>query len=345
MNVNISIDSSVLESRALEALATAVFYRNALANAQGGWDLLNDPKYRELLMQLQEEKNLRNAVNAVSAGPPTQSQETKTSSNVATPVLADQFSDNIFSQLQTAIDDGTYREKFPVGSILPDTWTDVTTGKTYEMPLRIVHYGEVATVNPPHKAIAAALLRCQATPCEVVFSNPSAEFPYGSSRYAASDIDSYLRGDYLRGCSPGLQKAFIANAYHIPDYASQSEIAVKGFFLPCLEELHVCTNDAIDVDQAAWEYFLDTPSDWTEPCRKRVFLDPSGTAQRCWLRSARRGSAYRVWTANTDGSANYYSAYNTYACAPACVIVGHRTQQYILAHRDKTGSVERSPQP
>lgn len=304
MNVDISIDSSVLESRALEALSTAVFYRNVLANAPGGWDLLNDPQYRELLLQLQERKTPNSAANAMSA---------------------DELHDSVFQRLQATLDDGTYREKFPVGTILPDAWTDVVTGKTYDMPLRVVHYGEVATVYPSYKTLGATLLRCLATPREMVFSKPSIEFPFGSNRYASSDVDAYLRGDYMWGCSHSLRRALIPNVYNIPDYESHNEIPIKGFFLPSREQLHICTNDAIDVDQVAWEYFLDTPTAPLTGCKKRTFVTPDGHAQYVWLRSYYASSFVHYLRPN--GSVNIGYPSDSCGVLPACIVIGQQAQE------------------
>lgn len=334
MNVDISIDSEILKRKTLEALSTAVFYRNTLANASGGWDLLNEPQYRELLMQLQEHKTPSIASPTPQGGSSSTIQTggeqvsgadriaqtggislAVQSSNAAHVVQADSLSDSIFRQLQNAIDNGTYRERFPVGTILPDTWTDADSGVIYDMPLRIVDYREVTLANGK-STIGAILLRVNASPNSITFAP---ETPIYSRSYARA----YLNTTYRDGCSAELLDVIVATSQE-NIYEGEKDISQGWMFLPTPEELHVNLEEHSDaeVDLLAWEYFRDTPTNPIEDCEKRVFRDPNGSAQGVWLRS-RYSSSY-VCCVNPNGYVGSYYPSNSGGVLAACIIVGRK---------------------
>lgn len=252
---------------------------------------------------------------------------------------------NRFEQLQRAIRDCTARDKFPVGTIFADTWTDTRNGKVYNMPLRLVHYGEVRT-HAAGLRVGAILQRVYATPFEMPFDGQDMQFNFGSNDLRLSEIAQWLNSNqpaahwwqpmhtsdcpsnftsekdgYLRGCSADL-RAYLAEGVLVEqstDIGATSKIC--QFFLPSAENLHIDVEDPrVDLENETWEYYRDTPTDHRKPCQKRVFTDPSGSPQIIWLRSANRGNAGLVWYVNTDGSVYNGFANFAYACAPACVI-------------------------
>lgn len=251
---------------------------------------------------------------------------------------------NRFEQLQLAIRDGTARDKFPIGTIFADTWTDTRNGKVYDMPLRLVHYGEVRTFASRHR-FGAILQRVHATPFEMPFDGQDTQFNSGSNNFSLSEIAQWLNSDrpaarwwqpmhtsdcpsnftserdgYLLGCSAEL-RAYLAEGVLVEQpIGTGTTSKICQFFLPSAENLHIFTGSE-DIESEVWEYYRDTPTDNQKPCLKRVFTNPSGTAQPCWMRSALRGDAARGWVVTTDGSVYYSTAYSTRACAPACAIV------------------------
>lgn len=214
------------------------------------------------------------------------------------------------ADLKQALKDGAYRERFPVGTIIPDIWYDVNR-ILYLMPLIVVDYRLVKTVKYG-ECLGAILLRKNASPNQASFDVKN------QNLFSESSLNKYYnhRKDimsYGAGCSKNLLSA-VADVI-IDDTPVE-------FFPPSLEELHFDPCQNPDLEALAWEYFRDTPTDVLTPCSKRIFLSPEGTAQYCCLRSACRGFANnRVWSVATDGSANHNNAYNTYACAPACVVI------------------------
>lgn len=348
MNVNISIDSEILKRKTLEALSTAVFYRNTLASASGGYDLLNEPQYRELLMQLQEHKTPSIASPTPQGGSSSTIQTggeqvsgadriaqtggislAVQSSNATHVVQADSLSDSIFRQLQNAIDDGTYREQFPVGTILPDTWTDTDSGIIYDMPLRIVDYREVTLANGK-STVGAILLRVNASPNSITFAS-------ATSIYSRSYARAYLNAAYRDGCSAELLDVIVATSQE-SIYEGEKDVSQGWMFLPTPEELHVNLEEHSDAevdDLLAWEYFRDTPTNPIEDCEKRGFRDPNGSAQSVWLRS-RYNSRFVRYMGPTGLVGLDDPSYDRGVLA-ACIIVGRKVQQdqpsYFSVHK------------
>lgn len=263
-----------------------------------------------------------------------------------------------FHTLRDAVRRGTAQSAFPVGTEIADTWEDTAAGKSYSMPWIVAHYGDVTLADGTVKA-AAYLVRKNATPFAMQFDAteksgvPQNRNTYGYNRYSQSGIQQWLNSDadknqwwvsqnaydnapdiastkdgYMKGCSAALLDAIATvrinvSTNTVTDGGVTDEIDCK-FFLPSREQLHYvpgATNAATaGVEGEAWDYFktVASPTDSARPIR--VFKNASGSAQLCWLRSAYRGLANLVWYVNTDGSVNYFNAYNTYACAPACVI-------------------------
>lgn len=257
-----------------------------------------------------------------------------------------------FHTLRDAVRRGTAQSAFPVGTEIADTWEDTAAGKSYSMPWIVAHYGDVTLADGTVKA-GVYLTRKNATPFALQFDAADSKNASGYNRYSASGVNKWLNSDadknqwwaashsgdnapdiastkdgYMKGCSAALLDAVATvrinvSTNTVTDGGVTDEIDCK-FFLPSREQLHYVPGAsnaaAAGVEGEAWDYFktVASPTDSARPIR--VFKNPSGTAQYCWLRSAFRGNANSVWIVITDGSVNFYSANYTRACAPACVI-------------------------
>ncbi len=257
-----------------------------------------------------------------------------------------------FHTLRDAVRRGTAQSAFPVGTEIADTWEDTAAGKSYSMPWIVAHYGDVTLADGTVKA-GVYLIRKNATPFALQFDAADSKNASGYNRHSASGVNKWLNSDadknqwwaashsgdnapdiastkdgYMKGCSAALLDAAATvrinvSTNTVTDGGVTDEIDCK-FFLPSREQLHYVPGAsnaaAAGVEGEAWDYFktVASPTDSARPIR--VFKNPSGTAQLCWLRSAYRGGAINVWVVYTDGSVSNYGAYYAYACAPACVI-------------------------
>lgn len=225
----------------------------------------------------------------------------------------------IFQQLQDAIADGRHRELFPVGTLLPDTWTNLETSALCDMPLRIVDYRKIKLASG-EETLGATLLRQHATPNLVAFCKSSLAYPFGSNEYFESDVRAYLDTEYYKGCSAALLSS-LANI-RLDDKAD------ARFFLPSLEALHFddvyLRSHTTYKNKPAWEYFQDTPSDPAMICSKRAICDPDGNKRQYLTRTRHNGSAECVYIVTVDGGAHSLNlASYVHPIAPACVIVGN----------------------
>lgn len=100
------------------------------------------------------------------------------------------------------------------------------------------------------------------------------------------------------------------------------------FFLASLEQEYIVPQLA-SVEGEAWEYWKQrlglaspqvTGSAGTNVAHIRYGYNAKSSARLCRLRSAARGNGNYAWYVYMTGYANYYSATDTYRCAPACVI-------------------------
>lgn len=257
-----------------------------------------------------------------------------------------------FHTLRDAVRRGTAQSAFPVGTEIADTWEDTAAGKSYSMPWIVAHYGDVTLADGTVKA-GVYLIRKNATPFALQFDAADSKNASGYNRHSASGVNKWLNSDadknqwwaashsgdnapdiastkdgYMKGCSAALLDAAATvrinvSTNTVTDGGVTDEIDCK-FFLPSREQLHYVPGAsnaaAAGVEGEAWDYFktVASPTDSARPIR--VFKNPSGTAQYCWLRSAYRGYANSVWLVSTDGSVTGNYANFTAACAPACVI-------------------------
>ncbi len=203
-------------------------------------------------------------------------------------------SSHMLLRLRDAIRRGDAWERVPVGTIIPDTWTDIKTGKIYDMPLRIVHYGG-RTVNDGEYRNTATLLRQYVLPQERIFDGKNTD-------YCITWIRDYLEGDYAQGCSKALSRVAVPGNITVNDGSLQAK-----FFLPAPEELGVIIPGLNDGTwHPKWEYFRDTPESQDGYCEKRIFTTPDGSKRRVWLRS--RNGFNNICSSNASGGVDYFGS-------------------------------------
>ncbi len=237
---------------------------------------------------------------------------------------------SIFQRLHEALKWGKAHYEFPVGTEIPDIWTDRATGAFYHAPLIIVDYRNVQT-RQNENDVGAVLLRKFTSPCKLPFTKAGMPDCYDDSyvdRYLnpSEKIHHRLESDYLDGCSEGLNEFLTPVAIETTEYPNddgqpQTHTHFAHFFLPSTTELSLFGRapEAEEIEQI-WEYFICGPHS-LEVCMKRIFCDPTGHPQDCWLRDGTpRGSTLRNYVM-TDGG--FYCAdvhKDELYIAPACVI-------------------------
>lgn len=260
---------------ALSSLQTVIRCKNVLEIQ--GINLMEEPEFRELLAKL----------NGIEYG-------------------AD--GKEVFLRLKEALTDGTYREKFPVGMLLPDKWTDPENRKVIDAPLRIVDYREVRLTDNSCK-MAAILMRKYAVNRYVAYDKEK------RTKWSGSTAHEYLNIRYVESCSEPLRDAL-------------ATIIIDGaytkFFIPSLEELHVLSD--LKDESLTWEYFMDTSIKIKEECKKREFTGADGYSVSCWTRTPKpnpdpnlQGYMYELSCGRVYG---YSRASKEKRLVPVCAIVG-----------------------
>lgn len=199
---------------------------------------------------------------------------------------------------------------FPVGTTIPDTWTDVYTNHTHQAPFVIVSYQKL-DLPSGKTCFGAILLRKYTSPFRV---------KYGDSRlrhsalleWANSDncINQIGRHGYLTGCSTELLQ-ITTPVILKPDTQKDVNDAFR-FFPPSLGELDLA-EPGIRSREKPWNYFKN-------PQHRPIFKDLTGQAQDCWLRSTKRGGATHVWTVSPHGSAILHNTTTENFCVFACAV-------------------------
>ena len=258
--------------------------------------------------------------------------------------------------LQTDVE--AAKARFPVGTKIPDTWTDPEVGTVYQMPFIVAHYGDCELLDGTTKK-GAYLIRENVLPFSLQFDAKESNNPdsyrrdYGNSRYIHSNIHQWLnakkpkgawfqkqhqwdtppdyansRSGYMSGCTPALLDAISeVNVSHHAASADGGVIdKVRGnFFLPSLENLNFVVGGGSDkpnkgAEGEVWEYYkaIGYPTDGNSSMR--IFKTPSGSISYLWLRSVCRSYSYNVHLVYSGGSRTCSYAYISYAVAPACFI-------------------------
>lgn len=247
------------------------------------------------------------------------------------------LSANLFRQLQLAVRSGTAAEEFPVGTEIPDVWTDVESGTTYYAPLIVVDYRELKT-SLTQTRFCATLLRKYLTPNAV---------PFDISGYDPEYVDSWIhtlfnptqRGEsrwkplYVRGCSQELIEVVspvIIYTYEcdrgIKRYLSRC--LVDNFFIPDEIQLNFSHEQYAPKDEIShtWQYFQDErPYEFQtqlsrEWYQRRVFCDCAGQPHDYWLRDHAWHTPGCRSYARKDGGTYFTEITDERHLLPACVI-------------------------
>lgn len=233
---------------------------------------------------------------------------------------------NIFQRLRAAIP--TIREielrikeapkEFPVGTLLPDIWTDPKTGIEYKMPHRVVSYITVRLTDG-RKGAGAVLCRVNTLPeCR--------EFDKESPYFAESSLWKYLNLDmedgYLAGCSSELLNV-MTEVKSGESFWGDSRIVCGKVFVPCCNELGL-RDGYLDSDrrQCSWAYYKFAPSTmtrWCTECKERIFYDPAGGLRNVWTRTRYADS---VRTVVPNGFSLPYHPSVRRSILPFSVVVG-----------------------
>lgn len=288
---------------------------------------------------------------AKQASQPQFNKNPQTSQLVAPAIVTTHMS--IFDELQFAVHRSAHpHEHFPIGTIIPDTWTDTTINERYDMPFVVASYRKFEGVDDLVTRLGVVLLRQIATPFLVQFDAPEVDrnlrdsrHLYGYNRYWYSNIRQWLnsrdaagswwrkqhdcdappeiaqsKDGYLRGCTEELLKVVTPVILQVPHtdniWRGTPDLIGASFFLPSVGELGFSFID--NGFDAPWRYF--GPHDDELNQSRRFFRDPSGVVQTCLTRSAYHNTTDGVFVATTDGFVSYSHACTTGACAPACVI-------------------------
>lgn len=194
---------------------------------------------------------------------------------------------SVFRTLRDAARSNTASKMFPVGTILPDTWQDVTAGQTYDAPWRVVDYRKVLTADKSERLVAILLREFVSATRQV--------FDQASSLYLVAQISQYMEVEYAQGCSPELLKAVTPHQITVDD-----QTMLATFFLPAPEELGIIIPSLNGhLRDQKWEYFRKLPEGRFAECKRRAFQDCNGQSRLVWTRS-HNGSGH-VYYLNSNG--------------------------------------------
>ncbi len=245
---------------------------------------------------------------------------------------------NLFRQLQLAVRNGTAVEKFPIGTEIPDVWTDVKSGTIYDAPLIVVDYRELKT-SLTQTQFCATLLRKYLAPDAVPFDISSYDPEYADS-WINTRFNPTQRGEsrwaplYVRGCSRELMEVIspvIIYTYERDRGVKQhylSRYLVDNFFIPDEIQLNFSREpyDAKGEISHTWQYFQDElpyefqTQPWREWHQKRVFCDHTGQPHDYWLRDHARHTLRCRSYACQDGSTYFTKITDKRHLLPACVV-------------------------
>lgn len=177
---------------------------------------------------------------------------------------------------------------------------------------------------------------------------------YGYNRYlysaqrqwlnSAADVGGWWTAQHLGDVAPsqlntykgfmaGLDEDFLAVINPVKIQVATNTVTDGGvtdvmydrFFMPSIEEMYG-SPQAAGIEGEFFPYWkektgLTAPSNAANNGRIIYALENHNSAHYCRLRSACRGNSHNAWIVTTSGNLDsYYSAYNAYRCAPACVI-------------------------
>lgn len=277
-------------------------------NRIGKGTLKGDPKLLELYRKLQNVLEVANS-SAVPNGNDVFKNNAVLDSNAVV---------DVFQQLRIKIAQGKVRWEFPVGTLLPDIWTDPETGIQYRMPHRVMSH-QIVQLADGRKTLGTILCRANTLPKERKFGEEDHTFA-GSSLWKYLNLDT--TDGYLAGCSKELRDAMaeveIGDSCGADSYRARCKV-----FVPTLDEVGVTYNGVIygsEIDHYGWQYFHRTPMHWGEKCERRVFRDLKGRPQFVMLRSISRRTS--VGCMDIEGGVRDANRREMLAVLPVSVVVG-----------------------
>lgn len=224
----------------------------------------------------------------------------------------------------------TVMREFPIGTEIPDVWTNPKSRNYYDDPLIIVHYDLFRCEGQESLTQGAVLLRKHAfLPVWPCFSHERMdEYVDSFVRHWLNDDDFTLDESvlgYIAGCSAELLGLISSVQLFTDELRSDSTLSehYDRFFLPSYQNLGMLSADGKLATGVIWGYFLDTPADGNQVCEKRTFLDQSGNAQDCRLRDRYpmgRTDAHHRYTVDKQGRCRWSDPTVPCCVVPACVI-------------------------
>ena len=155
-------------------------------------------------------------------------------------------------------------------------------------------------------------------------------FGFESQHITDYNQNTSLQGGFLRGFDADFIAALtpikVSTARNNVVWSQEIDVTYDKMFLPSNEQVYANRESGVaaGVEGEAWDYYkaqigTTSPTNSAAPARVKQILGGT-SANYWWLRSANRTNATSEYYIHTSGSRSYYTAYNYYYAAPACVI-------------------------
>lgn len=217
------------------------------------------------------------------------------------------------TDLQTAIDDGTAKDKFPVGFEFEDTYNGQSN------PLIVAQYLDSSNNSAYNGAEGVILTRKYAEDYGVKFNTANSNV-----NYVGSNILNYLNTTYVNNCSDELKA--LTSDLSVPYYNGSSMVQVSNkWHIPSAAEVYgnISGITGEQDEGVALQYWKDKtglsmPS--YEANAGRVVSSGDNQTRYWWLRT--RGTTYYVSVVLTSGyvSAQANPTQAAYSILPMCFI-------------------------
>lgn len=207
---------------------------------------------------------------------------------------------NDLPAFKKALTDGTAREKYPVGTLLEDTYNGVSN------PMIVGQYLDSTNNSKYYGAVGAILIRKYVEPSAMQYGTTTA--------YNTSGLRSFLGSDYLDNCSNEM-KAVISD---IDIVAGITRLTDKWF---AMSDTELYSNRSSTSEGIAFDYWkkatgLSSPSYAANS--GRIVTDRNGVAYVAWTRSLY--STREVCGIDFNGMIGYNAPSQAYGVLPACFI-------------------------
>lgn len=206
------------------------------------------------------------------------------------------------TELKAAVADGTAKDRFPIGTIIADTF-----GESSEAPLIVGHYLDETNNTNYGGAEGVFVFRRYCEPLKQTFGD--------KPTYDTSDIRTYLQNDYLNACSDSLKSVISDITLQWGGYnAKPTGTVTDKVFLMSIRELGYTPTDTTSAGEL-WDFWNIMGIQPTE----RIAYDNTGTtAQPWWTRSKADSTQVRI--VRESGSAGSLVPTRQFAVRPAFFI-------------------------